>query len=991
MKTHLLLAILHCALFLSAQTDRNGREQYSRITIPDPDEATLTKILQAGIDLHCGSHLSMKDGIRTLEVECSQQELHLLEQESINYSILISNVDEFYTHRASLNLGKAKASLAARKQESLLRQSTTGSCVLPQYPVPSHFTLGELGGFLFYQQILEMLDSMAVLYPQLITLREPVSDSIRTHQGRPVFWVKISDNVDVDEAEPEVLYTALTHAREPASAMSLLYYMWFLLENYEGSPEVRRIVDHTELYFVPVLNPDGYVYNETIAPQGGGMWRKNMHDNDANAIIDGKDGVDLNRNFGYLWGYDNIGSSPFPSVSTYRGESPFSEPETRMLMEFVLQREFVTTMNNHSYGNDLYHAWEHGPSPLPDRNIFYRLSDLMTWENRYLFGESYNTYWLGAINGGANDWFYGEQTLKPRIFSWLSEIGNEFWPDPLDIVQICADQLEPHLTVAKIAGQHAEIYDLNQPGITYGQNTLTFRVENLGLQQGNCKVSLLPASNGITDFFVKGGGEVTFREVLESSKIKIDITIDTHTPDGSIIEFDILVEGEEYVVMRKRISKFINPVLILPGNEISDELEMWETNVWGVVGDPNAEGVHWITDSPKGNQLNAYNTIRLRDTIDLSDVTWARATFSARWSIETTHDFVQFQARRDGGEWIALCGRYTKPGALGNPIDIPSPHAGQPVGEPLYDGRQLTRIREQVDLVDFMGEDHVEFRFVAWSGGTVSIIEEDGFYFTDFEVYASRKEHCVDGLMNADEEGIDCGGADCISCPTCEDGILNGDEQATDCGGMLCVPCASCTDGIQNGDEEGIDCGGSTCNPCATCTDKVQNGDEEGIDCGGVCVPCSTCHDGIQNGEEEGIDCGGNCEACAPTCKDGILNGDEEDVDCGGSCPLVCIADYYGRENKIWYNVAGLSITLMPNPVKNQVTIRATWQDVIAQPFALLFWEIIDITGVHIAHGEMRCEDETRIDLSMLSPQLYLIRVSDTQGRTMVQRFFKQD
>lgn len=74
-------------------------------------------------------------------------------------------------------------------------------------------------------------------------------------------------------------------------------------------------------------------------------------------------------------------------------------------------------------------------------------------------------------------------------------------------------------------------------------------------------------------------------------------------------------------------------------------------------------------------------------------------------------------------------------------------------------------------------------------------------------------ELCGDGVQNADETGIDCGGPVCGACPTCDDGIQNGDEEAEDCGGSFCEVCPTCTDGVQNGTETGIDCGG-TCSPC---------------------------------------------------------------------------------------------------------------------------------------------------------------------------------
>lgn len=164
---------------------------------------------------------------------------------------------------------------------------------------------------------------------------------------------------------------------------------------------------------------------------------------------------------------------------------------------------------------------------------------------------------------------------------------------------------------------------------------------------------------------------------------------------------------------------------------------------------------------------------------------------------------------------------------------------------------------------------------------------------------------CYDGILNGNEQYIDCGGPDCIPCGTCDDGVQNEVwapsldafvmEEGVDCGFPCSSPCApSCTDGIQNGSEEGIDCGGP-CEPCppAACNDGVWNGLEIDVDCGGPdCMPCPlpNCNDNVQNQNETGVDCGGICDddCPEPTCIDGIQNGFETGIDCGGECPVMC-------------------------------------------------------------------------------------------------------
>ncbi|MCH7516305.1 MAG: hypothetical protein IIB08_04130, partial [Bacteroidetes bacterium] len=75
------------------------------------------------------------------------------------------------------------------------------------------------------------------------------------------------------------------------------------------------------------------------------VWRKNRRDNG------GSFGVDLNRNFGYKWGYDNSGSSPEPTSNTYRGPAPFSEPESQAVSDLAILHNYGTHFNMHAYSD----------------------------------------------------------------------------------------------------------------------------------------------------------------------------------------------------------------------------------------------------------------------------------------------------------------------------------------------------------------------------------------------------------------------------------------------------------------------------------------------------------------------------------------------------------------------------------------------------------------------------------------------------------------
>ena len=129
----------------------------------------------------------------------------------------------------------------------------------------------DMGGYKTLDEINAYLDSMIAAYPDIISTKENIGNTI---EGRPIWAVKISDNPNVDEDEPEVLYTAAIHAREVVTPEILFYFMDYLTDNYGVIPAVTDLVDNRELWFIVVVNPDGYYRNQVIAPTGGGNWRK---------------------------------------------------------------------------------------------------------------------------------------------------------------------------------------------------------------------------------------------------------------------------------------------------------------------------------------------------------------------------------------------------------------------------------------------------------------------------------------------------------------------------------------------------------------------------------------------------------------------------------------------------------------------------------------------------------------------------------------------
>ncbi|MET9497489.1 M14 family zinc carboxypeptidase [Streptomyces sp. NPDC006552] len=197
----------------------------------------------------------------------------------------------------------------------------------------------------------------------------------KTLQGKDILALKLSKDAKKakDGAKPSVLYMSNQHAREWITPEMTRRLMHYYVDNYAKDRRVKKIVDSTELWFVLSANPDGYDW--TFDPDGDRQWRKNMRDVNGDGAYTSGDGVDLNRNFAYKWGYDDEGSSPRPSNETYRGARPNSEPETRAVDAFEKRVGFDYAINYHSAAELLLYGvgWQVA-TPTPDDVLYKALA-----------------------------------------------------------------------------------------------------------------------------------------------------------------------------------------------------------------------------------------------------------------------------------------------------------------------------------------------------------------------------------------------------------------------------------------------------------------------------------------------------------------------------------------------------------------------------------------------------------------------------------------
>jgi hypothetical protein len=311
--------------------------------------------------------------------------------------------------------------------------------------------------------------------------------------------MKISDNPDTDESEPETRFDAMHHAREPESMQATIWFMLALLERYGTNPLSTYLVNNREIWFVPCVNPDGYVYNQSTNPGGGGLWRKNRR---ANA--GGSFGVDLNRNYAYQWGFDNSGSDPSPSGETYRGTGPASEPEVAAMQAFMTARTFATAVSAHTYSNLWLWPWGYIAAAPANNAQYTELGDLCTLETNWTRGPAGAVLYLA---NGVND-DYEHQTRGTMAFT--PEIGGDsdgFWPATSRIIPL-AEITEPGLTrtawaagayvhdTARVASELGDGDGNFEPGESF---RLVFTARNSGrATSGSVDVALACSTPGIT-------------------------------------------------------------------------------------------------------------------------------------------------------------------------------------------------------------------------------------------------------------------------------------------------------------------------------------------------------------------------------------------------------------------------------------------------------------------------------------------------------------
>lgn len=675
--------------------------------------------------------------------EISAQALTKLRKSGLQYKVLVDDVakklhdenNQYFSSR-----GKPSDPFAQG-----LALTQTGGTVNNIIKTPAAFQVkSTFGGYYSYAEMTTAIDNLVAAYPALV---QKINLGLSA-QSRTIWAVKISDNVATDETgEPEILYTGLQHAREAIGGSSLIFFMQYLAENYATDSRIKDLVDNREFFIVPCVNPDGWEYNRSTNPNGGGGWRKNRRKvggTTKSPIY----GVDLNRNYSVDWGNcagttTSCGSSTLSS-DTYYGPSAFSEPETKAIRTLVTSRRFVASIDQHCYGP--YYSVPFGrPSlhtmlPL-DQKFYTAVPAAMGLYNGMRAGNSPQSVGY-EVAGGIKDWLLmGDIGLgtKGKVYGMTGEGGSgggtsgtygSFWAPASQIVNLSKGMCFQNLQLAYAAGSYVDVQDLSDISTTATTGVFDFKLTRIGLEDKPVTVSLIPMQNIQTV-----GTPITVASLPNYNDTytgSISYDLDPAIANGQPVRFAWKIETGGYTYY-DTVTKFYNPTqLFYDDMEGSLVTTNWTvTGSWNYATTTAYAGVKSLTESPSGNYAASITATATCKTIfNLSDATAAYLTFWTKHRAENFRDKLQVKVSTNGTTWTAVPGTTTlqEPGTLdGSTIN----------GQPSLTGIRENWTRELFDLSAYKGNANVSLRLEFTSDANTTGFAfqvDDGFSIDNLKV-----------------------------------------------------------------------------------------------------------------------------------------------------------------------------------------------------------------------------------------------------------------
>jgi hypothetical protein len=276
------------------------------------------------------------------------------------------------------------------------------------------------GRYLTYTEYIDTMNVMATNNPTICKL-ETLGYS---YQNRLVLAMKISDSVNLDENEPAVYFDGNTHGDEKIGWAVCYEFIKYLLMNYNWDPIVTNLINNREIWVVPMINPDGYVNNV----------RYNGHN------------VDLNRNYGWMWGNES-----------QCGSDACSESEVMSFINLFLKHPFAIYTTYHAGDSIISYPWSYTDyDTAPEKFLLNYLSaGYSSRDNHYPYGQG--SVVMYYINGSSKDLVFG----FGGEMGWSIELCNTKTPPASNIDSKFNINREAMLWLCHKAGQgiQGSVYD----------------------------------------------------------------------------------------------------------------------------------------------------------------------------------------------------------------------------------------------------------------------------------------------------------------------------------------------------------------------------------------------------------------------------------------------------------------------------------------------------------------------------------------------------
>jgi hypothetical protein len=620
------------------KTYAHNDQKYSQVRIFTKSPEDFQKLGNAGLFMDGGLN---KPG-QYFETWLSQDEINLVQKSGIAYQVLIDDWDAYYNNRQNL--------MTPSEIEQQRKESRNDVNI-------NHSIFGTMNnGAMKYSEVMLKLDSMRTWYPTLISAKWSIGN---TYESRSQWVVRITKNPDAPSGRPQVFLHALIHAREPESMEEQFYFVFWLLENYNIDPIATYILNNREIIWLPIVNPDGYVFNEP----GGGMWRANRHVTSGNCGY-----VDPNRNYGVyqFWNSSNNGSSTDPcngGQGTYRGVFPNSELETSNIRTLFYANSFNSGIGAHTYGNYGIkpYCWS-DPVGTPDDAWFNVFLADMTVINHYTIGFPSQTVGY-YVRGGADDFYYYDSAnTNHHCYFMTFETGTTgFWPTQAELIPLAQGMVWANEYVCLIAGPYVNVTatTFNQPNyVPGGSGTLKVNFRNKGvLAANNIHVNWNPVNSYIT-IPVQQYNRASLNPFVSDSAT-FNFTIANNAPNNCAIPTTLSVKLDTSTVYTQTLYVYLGNGTISVADSAENGLNKFTdaSGHWTVHTDYYHTPTHSFAYAPY--QANANYSLTLAQPVNISSFPVCYLSFWNRVSLESGYDFGNVEVSSNNGTTWQTVTSYT--------------------------------------------------------------------------------------------------------------------------------------------------------------------------------------------------------------------------------------------------------------------------------------------------------------------------------------------